>query len=49
MLAVDDPDAVFEAAVAAGAEVDRPLEDSDHGRNGWLFDPFGHRWGINGR
>lgn len=49
MLAVDDPDAVFDRAVSAGAEVDRAMTDTDHGRIGWLFDPFGHRWGIGSR
>ncbi|PSK99362.1 PhnB protein [Murinocardiopsis flavida] len=50
MLEFDDPDAVFERAVAAGATVDRPMADQPFGeRNGWLFDPFGHRWGISSR
>ncbi|HEY9410627.1 MAG TPA: VOC family protein [Jiangellaceae bacterium] len=48
VIEVDDADAVFERAVAAGATVDRPIEDSPHGRNGWLVDPFGHRWNIAG-
>lgn len=48
VLEVDDADAVFDQAVAAGATVDRPVADSPHGRNGWLVDPFGHRWNVNG-
>lgn len=48
VLEVDDADAAFERAVAAGATVDRPVTDSPHGRNGWLVDPYGHRWNITG-
>lgn len=46
VLTVDDVDAFFERAVRAGATVDRPVTDSPHGRGGWLYDPFGHRWHI---
>lgn len=46
VLTVDDVDGLFERAVAAGATVDRPVTDSPHGRGGWLYDPFGHRWHI---
>ncbi|WP_116948023.1 VOC family protein [Jiangella endophytica] len=46
VLTVDDVDGVFERAVAAGARVDRPVTDSPHGRGGWLYDPFGHRWHL---
>ncbi|TDE00135.1 VOC family protein [Jiangella asiatica] len=48
VLQVQDVDAFFERAVAAGATVERPVTDSPHGRGGWLFDPFGHRWHISG-
>ena len=48
ILHVDDPDAVFERAVAAGATVIRPLKDEPYGRTGKLADPFGHIWFING-
>jgi PhnB protein len=48
VLEVGDADAAFERALAAGARVDRPLKDEPYGRSGWLFDPFGHRWCING-
>lgn len=47
MLIVDDPDAVFHQAVAAGAVVRSPMQDHDYGwRDGSLMDPFGHRWEI---
>ncbi len=45
MLYVEDVDAVFERAVAAGATVERPLADQFYGdRTGGIIDPFGHRW-----
>jgi PhnB protein len=47
-LAVDDADAWFERAVAAGATVLRPLKDEFYGRMGKLQDPFGHSWSIVG-
>lgn len=47
-LSVDDADAWFERARAAGAEVIRPLKDEFYGRSGKLRDPFGHTWGIVG-
>ena len=47
MLYVDDADAVFERAVAAGAQVHMPVEDQFYGdRSGNLADPFGHLWTI---
>ena len=47
MLIVDDPDAVFAQAVAAGALVRSPLQDHDYGwRDGSIEDPLGHRWEI---
>jgi PhnB protein len=47
MLIVDDPDAVFDQAVAAGAVVRSPMQDRDYGwRDGSLMDPLGHRWEI---
>lgn len=47
VLQVDDVDAVFERAVAAGATVERPVADQPYGeRSGWLVDPYGHRWSI---
>lgn len=47
-LSVDDADAWFERARAAGAEVIRPLNDEFYGRSGRLRDPFGHTWQIMG-
>lgn len=46
-LYVEDADAVFDRAVAAGAKVAMPLADMFWGdRYGQLVDPFGHRWSI---
>ena len=46
-LQVEDANAAFERAVAAGAEVAMPLEDMFWGdRYGQIKDPFGHRWSI---
>lgn len=46
-LRVDDADAWFARAVAAGAEVRMPLADMFWGdRYGQLADPFGHVWAI---
>ena len=45
-LVVDDPDAAFERAVAAGATVDRQVRDEPYGRIGSTNDPFGHRWAL---
>lgn len=48
MIYVPDVDAAFEKAVAAGAEVVRPVEDQFYGdRSGWLRDPFGHEWTLS--
>jgi PhnB protein len=47
VLVVDDPDALFDQALAAGAEVVWPVADQDyHWRMGRLVDPFGHHWEI---
>jgi PhnB protein len=46
-LDVDDAEAVFAQAVAAGAEIRQPLQDMFWGdRHGQIDDPFGHRWNI---
>jgi PhnB protein len=47
-LEVDDADAAFARAVAAGALVRQPVADMFWGdRHGQLDDPFGHRWNIS--
>ena len=47
LLYVEDCDAVFNRAVAAGATVKRPLKDQFYGdRSGSVDDPFGHSWTI---
>jgi len=47
MLYVDDVDATFAQAVAAGATARRPVADQFYGdRLGTLADPFGHVWSI---
>ncbi len=44
---VDDVDAVFAAAVEAGAKATREPEDQFYGdRSAGFTDPWGHRWGI---
>ena len=44
---VEDVDAVFDAAVAAGATAVRPVENQFYGdRSGTLTDPFGHVWTL---
>jgi PhnB protein len=46
-LYVEDADASFERAVAAGAKVTMPLDDMFWGdRYGKVEDPFGHQWSI---
>ncbi|MGZ4532609.1 MAG: VOC family protein [Mycobacteriaceae bacterium] len=46
LLVVDDPDAVFAQAVAAGAECKSSVR-AEHGwRVGRLVDPFGHEWEV---
>jgi PhnB protein len=47
LLYVEDVDARFNQAVAAGATAVRPLQDQFYGdRSGTLTDPFGHVWTI---
>ena len=46
-LYVEDVDAVFEAALAAGATSVQPVTDQFYGdRSGQFEDPFGHRWNV---
>ena len=46
ILSVDDPDAVFARAVAAGALVINPIYEGHGWRIGRIVDPFGHHWEI---
>ena len=46
-LMVNDPDAMAERAIAAGATVVYPVADQPYGyRLGHFVDPFGHHWEI---
>jgi PhnB protein len=46
-LYVEDADALFRQAIAAGAKQIKPMEDQFYGdRSGTLADPFGHWWTI---
>lgn len=46
-LFVENPDELFEKAVAAGATITHPMQDYEYGyRQGDLIDPFGHHWTI---
>ncbi len=48
LLYVNDVDAVFKQAIAAGAKEDKPVEDKFYGdRSGSLTDPFGHIWHVS--
>ena len=43
----EDPDALFERASAAGAEIVRPLKDEDYGSRGFTVrDPEGNLWSF---
>ncbi len=47
---VEDVDATFAAALAAGATELRPVSDQFYGdRAGQFLDPWGHRWGVASR
>ena len=47
VLIADDPDSVFNRAIAAGAAVVWPVADQEYGwRVGRVVDPFGHHWEI---
>jgi len=46
-LLVDDPDAIAQQVIAAGAKEIHPVTDQDYGmRLGRIADPFGHHWEI---
>ncbi|HET7871969.1 MAG TPA: VOC family protein [Terriglobales bacterium] len=47
VLTVENPDALFEKAVATGASIVSPIADQPYGwRVGRIVDPFGHHWEI---
>ncbi len=46
LLTVDDPDAVIERAVSAGATTVSPVSEEHAWRMGRIEDPFGHHWEI---
>ncbi len=47
VLTVENPDVLFEQAIAAGAKVVYPMGDQSYGwRVGRFVDPFGHHWEI---
>lgn len=47
LLYVEDVDARFKQAIAAGGKELRPVQDQFYGdRSGTLSDPFGHTWSI---
>jgi PhnB protein len=46
VMIVDDPDAAFDRAIAAGAAVVWPVGDQYGWRLGRIADPFGHHWEI---
>jgi len=47
MLYVEDADAAFAKAVAAGAIAEEAVKDQFYGdRSGAVIDPFGHKWSL---
>ncbi len=47
VMTVNDPDAAFDRAIAAGGAVVLPMQHFDFGwRVGRMADPFGHHWEI---
>jgi PhnB protein len=49
ILSVEDPDALFERAVGAGAAAVAPVHDEHGWRTERLTDPFGHDWEVSRR
>jgi len=47
ILSVDDPDSVFERAIAAGAAVKAGMHEAYGWRTGRVVDPFGHDWEMS--
>jgi PhnB protein len=46
VLTVPDPDAMYAAAIAAGATVVHPVGEAYGWRLGRLADPYGHHWEV---
>ena len=46
VMTVEDPDAVFDKAISAGAKVISPVSEQYGWRVGRIVDPFGHHWEI---
>jgi len=46
ILVVNEPDAAFDHAVAAGAQVVQAMENNYGWRLGRVVDPYGHHWEI---
>jgi len=46
VMVVEDPDAAFGQALAAGAKIVHPIADQYGWRIGRVLDPFGHHWEI---
>ena len=47
ILSVDDPDSVFERAVAGGATITAAMHEEYGWRTGRVTDPFGHDWELS--
>jgi PhnB protein len=47
VIVAENPDAIFDRAIAAGASSVCPVRDESYGwRIGRVLDPFGHHWEI---
>jgi PhnB protein len=49
ILSVEDPDSVFEKAIAEGATMVSPVSEGYGWRTARVTDPFGHEWEISRR
>ena len=47
ILSIEDPDLVFDRAVAAGATVVAQVHEEHGWRSGRITDPFGHDWEVS--
>ena len=46
MLYVEDADATYDQAIAAGGKPIGPMADKEYGRSGIVEDPFGYQWYV---